>query len=478
MRVLLVNTNTCRVPYPVAPLGACLLASALRDEFEVRVHDGTFRGAEGLAATVRDFAPDVVGLSVRNVDDMLPRDGAWFLDAVQKEFLEPLRGLTRATLVVGGSAFSLFPRHLMDAWAPDYGIVAEGESSFRDLLRAQRDGGDASGIPGLAFRRGGEVVVNPPRCSSGTLVLPRADVDRWIDFEPYRRLGAYPVQARRGCTHGCIYCTYPNVEGRAYRLRDPEDIADEVAEAAARLPGVTFEFVDSTFNDPPGHAEAICRALARKAPGLRLRTMGVNPGNVTAELLDLMQAAGFAQIDCTPDSASPRMIKAMGKNFRFEELVAAARHIRARRMPTVWFFLFGGPGESTETLRESFDFIDREIDPEDLVLMGVGLRVYPGTPLHRKALRDGVIRADDDLVRPTFYVSPELGYDGVLAHLQAAAATRPNCLPPGENTPSPDMMREALEMRQRQGLAEPMFRTLLRIRRAWPRFAPAERAAP
>ncbi len=470
-RVLLINTNTCRVPYPVAPLGLCLLASALEDAFEVRVHDGAFDGAAGMAEAVADFRPDVVGLTVRNVDDLLARGGAFFLDRVRDEFVRPLRALTDVPLVLGGSAFSLFPAYLMDLYGADWGVVAEGEHVFRDLLTALRDGRDPSGLPGVVSRRDGRIVVNPPRCSTRALVTPRADVDRHIDFTPYRRLGSYPVQARRGCSHGCIYCTYPSVEGRAYRLRDASDIADEIAEAAARLPGVTFEFVDSTFNEPPGHAEAICDEIVARAPGVRLRTMGVNPGGVTRDLLRRMKAAGFAQIDCTPDSASPRMIRSLGKNFTMDGLLRAASVIRTERMPTVWFFLFGGPGEDESTIAESLDFIDREIAPDDLVLMGLGLRVYPGTPLHRIALREGLVRPDDDLVAPNFYVQPPLGYDGMLERLVSAAATRPNCLPPGENNPTTDMLRQAVEMRTRDSLAEPMFRTLLRIRRSWPQFA-------
>lgn len=471
-RVLLINTNTCKVPYPVAPLGLCLLAGALEDAFDVRLFDGAFRGGDGLVDAVRDFQPDVVGLSIRNVDDMVPQGGTHFLAGVREDFLRPLRDATRVPLVLGGSAFSLYPNHLMEAFGADWGIVGEGEQAFPALLDALRDGRDPSGLPGVAGRRhDGSVFVNPPRCLAGPLTTPRADVDRRIDFAPYRRLGSYPVQARRGCTHGCIYCTYPSVEGRSYRLRDPADIAAEIGEAAARLPGVTFELVDSTFNDPPGHAEAICREIVARAPGVRLRTMGVNPGGVTDTLLDLMRSAGFAQIDCTPDSASPRMIRSMGKNFTHGELVQAARRIRRIGMPTVWFFLFGGPGEDDGTLAETIRFIDDEIAPEDLVLMGMGLRIYPGTPLHRVALREGMVAPGDDLVDQAFYVAPALGFDGLLQRLDEAAATRPNCLPPGENTPTPAMLREAVELRTREGLVEPMFRTLLRIRRSWPRFA-------
>lgn len=471
MRLLLINTNTCRDPYPVAPLGVCLLASALREAAEVQVFDGAFRGNEGLRETLEDFRPDLVGLSVRNVDDMVPQEGTFFLDEVRRTFVEPLREARRVPLVLGGSAFSLFPLELMEAWQADYGIVGEGEAPLRDLLRALDRSEDPRGIPGLVIAGDREIRVRPRTPEAGPLRIPFSEVDRHIDFSAYRRLGSYPIQARRGCTHRCIYCTYPALEGHRHRLRDPEEIAREIAEAAARLPGVTFEFVDSTFNDPQGHAEAICRALIRQKTAVRLRTMGVNPGHVTDELLDLMQQAGFAQIDCTPDSASPGMIRAMGKHFSLEDLVRAARAIRRRGMPTTWFFLFGGPGETAETIQETLCFIDQEVSPEDLVLMGIGLRIYPGTPLQRRAVQEGVIAPEEDLLHPRFYVSPVLGYPRIRETLEEAAAVRPHCLPPGENRPSPEMLQQALAMRQDQGLTEPMFRTLLRIRRSWPRFA-------
>ena len=79
--------------------------------------------------------------------------------------------------------------------------------------------------------------------------------------------GAYSVQTKRGCYHKCIYCTYPLIEGRNYKIRDAEAVADEIDQAYRRLGNVTFEFVDSTFNDPKNHAENICREITASSLG-------------------------------------------------------------------------------------------------------------------------------------------------------------------------------------------------------------------
>ena len=476
-RVLLVSTNTVTAPYPVPPLGLCLIAETIAAEHrhEVRLHDGLGDHGAGLPALVAAFRPELVGLGIRNLDELVMRQPHSYLPEIIERFVAPLRRVSDAPLVLGGSGYSLFPEAILAATGADYGIVGEGERSFPALLAALAAGGDARAIPGVVVaehaRRAARAASSPepaavPRPSPlpGS-AIPSSNIDRWLDYSLYRERGSYPVQTKRGCPHECIYCTYPALEGAGCRVREPAVIVEEIAQAQQRLGQVGFEIVDSTFNDPPGHAEAICREILRRGLRLRLRTMGVNPRGVTGELCELMRRAGFAQIDCTPDSGSAAVIAQLGKNFTLEDLVRAARALRAAAMPTMWFFLFGGPGESELTFAESMTLIDREIDPQDMVYMAVGLRVYPGTRLHAIALGQGVLAASDDLLAPSFYVSPGLGADRLHELVEQACASRPNCVPVWEATPDAALRQRAAELRAAGHGDEPMFRTLLRARR-------------
>lgn len=295
-----------------------------------------------------------------------------------------------------------------------------------------------------------------------------SEIDKWIDFNPYRPKGVYSIQTKRGCAHRCIYCTYPLIEGRQFRPRNPSDVAEEIRQAHERLGPVTFEFVDSTFNDPGGHAEAICREIIRRKIKVRLRTMGINPRHVSEELFELMLKAGFAQIDATPDSASPRMLKSYDKGFTRPEAEQMARLIRKFNLPTMWFFLFGGPGEDEGTFHETLDFIDKFVSREDLVYMNAGLRVYPGTPLHATALKEGRIRKGQSLFRPpVYYFSDRISRERMDRLILDASRTRHNCIPAAETAPPSGMLAEAIDMRRKQNLDEPMFRTLLRLRERW-----------
>lgn len=461
-KVLLVNTNMEMRPYPVPPLGLCLVASSLGKEYDVRIYDPVSDRATALPGIVEAFRPDYVGVSIRNIDDMNFVNPTSYKETIRDTFITPIRDITRAPMILGGSGFSIFPEYFLDYYGADYGIFGEGEASFPLLIKCLDNRGDPRSVPEIVMPGSGRV--RRPEGYLNLSDLPFSEIDSRIDYEPYRARGSYPVQTKRGCSHRCIYCTYNCIEGSRYRVRPPEQVADEIEQAAARLGNVTFEFVDSTFNDPPGHAEGICAEIARRGLGVRLRTMGINPGNATRRLFDLMLAAGFAQIDCTPDSASPRMLTNLGKNFTIDDLARTARIIREADIPTMWFFLFGGPGETEDTVRETFDFIDRSISGRDMVHMTCGLRIYPGTGLFRRAREDGTLSPEDPATETRFYISKDLGKERLFDLIDEASRARPNCVPVTETEPSPEMMREALELRRNHGLTEPMFRTLLRIR--------------
>ena len=325
-KVLLVGSNSLRAPYPVTPVGLCLVAAALEPDWQVRVFDPNADGAD-LAAVVGQFAPDYVGLGIRNIDDVVMEDGVSFVNDVRERFARPLRTLTRAPLILGGAGFSIFPQEWLEECDADYGVVGEGEAAFPALLAALERGRDPLAVPGVVSRGRSAA----PRAARPVLLdlLPFAEIDQRIDYAPYRERGAYPIQTKRGCARRCVYCSYPQIEGRAFRCRPAESVVDEIQQVSERLGDVAFEFVDSVFNDPPGHAESICWEIAQRGLKVRLRTMGVNPAQVTRELIDLMSAAGFAQIDSTPDSASPAMLEEPAQELH-ARAAAAHRDHRAR----------------------------------------------------------------------------------------------------------------------------------------------------
>ena len=114
------------------------------------------------------------------------------------------------------------------------------------------------------------------------------------------------------------------------------------------------------------------------------------------------------------------------------------------------------------------DFIDQYVSPDDLVYMTSGLRIYPGTPVHKIALNEKRFKETQTLFYPpVFYYSELLEKERLDRMISEAEQTRPNCIPARETHPPKEMIIEALERRKMSNLSEPMFRTFLRIRKEW-----------
>ena len=478
-KILLVNSNTENTPYPVSPLGLCMVATTAEESgFDIKHFDGLWdrkfaedqNNPNSLLNVLLDYQPDIIGVSIRNIDDMVMEKPTYYVDEIERLFIDPIKKYNKGVTILGGAGYSLFPNELLKRWQFDFGIIGPGESTFIELIKSLDNGGSPDKIPGVLVRDSVNQITGLQKLNLKTqkskLTVPYSRIDTHVNYEAYLSRSSYPIQTKRGCALKCLYCSYPGLEGKTYQLRTAEDVVDEIESVTKRLPNVVFEFVDSTFNHPPEHAENICREIINRRLSLKLRTMGVNPSGVTTELIDLMWQAGFVQIDCTPDSASDKMLKNLRKGFTRKKLEKTVRILKEAEMPTMWFFVLGGPGENDETLDETFDFIHRFIDERDLVYLTEGLRIYPNTGLEKVAIQEGVINTDESLLTPHFYISQSLGQEKLADRVKEFTATHLNCLRSVESNPSAEMIQKAMEIRKRENLTdEPMFRTLLRVRK-------------
>jgi len=428
-RVLLVSTNREHAPQPVVPNGVACVASALSAAgHEVRVLDLCFARDPLRAArdTARAFAPDVVGISVRNIDnsDLIALRHYTPEAAAVTEALR--EAAPRANVIAGGAAFGVAPAALTDALGVDWAVAGDGERATVALVDALSAGRDPGAVPGLVRRDAGGTHLVPPGGDAALDRLPEMRMQDWIDIRAYERHGAtVPIQTKRGCVFKCVYCTYLNVEGWGYRLRDPESVADEIGSLVRERGVRRFEFVDSTFNSPPRHAIAVCEAIVRRGLRVHLDTTNFTPASATPELLAAMGPAGFRWLGITAESASDPVLARLEKGFDADQVRSVAERVERAGMKVLWIFLVGGPGETQATLDETLRFADWRLSRGDAVYLTVGVRIYPGTTLQRIAAAEGVVAADDPLLAPAFYFSPMLDRALALARLHDFARRHP-----------------------------------------------------
>lgn len=423
MRVLLVNTN--RMKPAVAPIGLDYLAdSVLAAGHEARLLDLCFSEdvAADIAASVREFAPDVVGVSVRNTDDCYFSGGAFFLPDV-REMLDTIRSMIDAPVVMGGVGFSVVPEPVMEFCGADYGIAGEGEEAFPRFLDALQRGAGFEAVPNLLYRDRGAIRRNlsvsvdldslPPRTRSF------ADGPRY-----FREGGQAGIETKRGCDMNCIYCADPVSKGRRVRLRSPKLVVDEIRALLAQ--GIDhLHTCDCEFNIPGEHARDICREIIAAGLGEKVRWYAycsITPFD--SEMADLMKRAGCAGVDFGADSGSDAILRRLGRHFASQDLVRTAEHLHRHGIPFMYDLLLGGPGETRETVRETIDLV-RRIDA-DCVGVAMGVRIYEGTAMADFVRAQGDIASNPSIykakennpyfLKPVFYISPALG-DGIVGYL-------------------------------------------------------------
>lgn len=403
MKVLLISANTEQINMPVLPLGlACVAAATRRAGHDVRLVN--LMTQQNSSAVLRDalnrFSPDVIGVSVRNIDDQSMDRPMFLLDSV-KNVISQCRNLSYAPIVLGGAGYSIFPDSVLAYLGADMGIQGEGETAFNALLERIDSKEGVSGIPGLVLPGGGEKE-EPQRIKNLNKVeLPSPDI---LDSPEDLQEIWLPFQTRRGCPMECSYCSTAKIEGRIIRKREPRAVID----AIARFQRAGFDrlfFVDNTFNLPPSYAEEVCRRIIASQLRISWRCI-LYPWKVDETLVQLMAEAGCKEVSLGFESGSKRILRAMNKKFEPDEVSRISRLLKQYGIRSMGFLLLGGPGETKETVKESLHFA-HSLGLES-VKVTVGIRIYPDTLLARTALREGIIEGKNNLLLPTFYLNKNL----------------------------------------------------------------------
>jgi hypothetical protein len=168
MKVLLINPNREQVPWPALPVGLCTVASATaRAGHDVSVLDLAFskHPAKDTAVRVRQEEPDVVGITIRNIDNCNFERPHFYLPEIRDEVVHSVRAAApNAKLVIGGAAVNVSPRDVLGFLEADLAVVGEGEDAFPDVLAALGRTKAGSACQGCC--RGAEVALSLCPCST------------------------------------------------------------------------------------------------------------------------------------------------------------------------------------------------------------------------------------------------------------------------------------------------------------------------
>jgi radical SAM superfamily enzyme YgiQ (UPF0313 family) len=408
-RMILASANRHKDPYPVYPLGISYLSSYLAREMpdlEMHIFDFMTGSYEEYIQLLKAIRPDYTGISFRNIDDVNIYKKESFINHY-KQIISNTRENSKAVIIIGGSGFSIYPRLLFETLEPDFGIYGEGETSLHQLITTLEKREDHRSIDGLVYKREGVIIANKRGSYFKTPVLTFDDT--LTDYY-WQHSGMLNIQARRGCPYNCIYCTYPLIEGHEVRTLNPDQVVKTLSDLYKYKKIDYVFFTDSIFNI----SNEFNYELADKilAAGLNIRWGGYfNFANIDRRLLERLKQAGLRHIEFGTDSISDTLLKRYGKPFYVDDILRISDFCTDLDIDFAHFLILGGYGETEETLNETFE--NSKKITRSVFFPFIGMRIYPGTKLHEIAIREKVVKEDDPILEPVYYVSKEIDLESL-----------------------------------------------------------------
>ena len=379
-------------PYP--PLGTLYAASYLRQHgYEVALFDAMLAESEQDWAKALDaHQPQYAILYEDNFNYLSKmcllrmREAAFTMIEMAK-----LRGCI--VILCGADATDHYQMYLTKG--ADYVLIGEGEETLVDLLRHLSEGQDPGQIIGLATSQTGLVRRRPDISDLDKLPFPAWDL---LDVEKYRTLwlerhGYFSMNmvTTRGCPFHCNWCAKP-IWGQRYHSRSPENVAAEMKWLKDTYHPDHIWFADDILGLKPGWLPRFADALhAHYSPG------GLRGGNLIpfkclsrADLLtragevEAFARAGAETVWMGAESGSQKILDAMDKGTRVEQIHEAARRLKRVGIRVGFFLQFGYPGETRADIEKTIQLV-RECDPDDI---GISVSYpMPGTKFY-EAVRE------------------------------------------------------------------------------------------
>jgi anaerobic magnesium-protoporphyrin IX monomethyl ester cyclase len=316
------------------------------------------------------------------------------------------RRLPDALIVCGGPAGTFAGLEVLRT-NPYVDVVAvgEGEPTILDLAQRVCLGRSLADSPGICYRgENGELRENPSRPLIHDLeVLPFPARDQLEQHG--NKLEYVRVSTSRGCVANCTFCSAPHLKnrvqaGKAWRGRGPVQIVDEVRQLVERHNFRTFDFVDSTFEDPDGGR--VGKKRVREIANLILdhgldiyynvcmRAENWQDTPEDNDLMDLLVRSGLEKVNVGIEAGVPEDLLLWEKRATVEDNVTIIRMLREHGIYLAMGFIPFHPYATTETLIGNAAFL-RDHSGHNLRRMTERLEIYPGTKILRKIEEDGLL---------------------------------------------------------------------------------------
>ena len=315
---------------------------------EVEIFDFNIYEDEDFFKILERFKPDFVGITFVTP---LIKEAARISQKI-KEINEKI------IIVIGGAHASSFPESSLKETSSDIAVIGEGDFVIQEIV----EGKNLSDLKGIAFKQNGKIVVNERKEFIEDLdVLPYPEYSLY-EINRYRVASTVArknpvawVETSRGCVYQCIFCN-KNCFGSTFRTKSPQRVLKEFV----RVKKLGFKevfIVDDSFTTDMQRAKEICDLLILNKINIDWSTFtGIRVNRVDLELLQKMKKAGCYRVYFGIESGNQEILKRVKKGITLEQVKNAVDWSKKAGLETVGYFMFGLPGETEQTMRQTINF--------------------------------------------------------------------------------------------------------------------------
>jgi anaerobic magnesium-protoporphyrin IX monomethyl ester cyclase len=359
---------------PYAPLGILYLSSHLKQKgFEVEVYDSTFGSREELYGILQTGPPSVLGI---------------YANLMTRRSVLGIISAARAagwTVVLGGPEPAVYAENYLNAGAHLI-VQGEGEITLQEILRSRQLRDASPGrIHGVIYRaENGMVVRTPPRS-----LIPDLDAQPWPDrgqvdlgrymsvWREHHGQGALSIITARGCPYLCRWCSH-STYGNTHRRRSPSAVADEVEALLRQYNPDLLWIADDVFTIHRGWVLQYAKELKRRNIRIGFECI-TRADRIDPEIADALAELHCFRVWIGSESGSQRILDAMKRGVKAEQVREALRLCSERGIQTGMFLMWGYEGEEVSDIEATIDHVKSSLP--DVFLTTVS---YPikGTPYY------------------------------------------------------------------------------------------------
>jgi radical SAM superfamily enzyme YgiQ (UPF0313 family) len=370
------------------PQGLCHLAAVLREkEYEVEILDAEvfdYTDAEVLER-VKEYSPDYIGITSTIVTIYT---AARYVKLFKEHFENDVK------VILGGPQITASPEDTMKLFPQlDVGVLGEGEITIVELLEAFENGKTLEDINGLIFVKNGRFIKTPKGGFIKNLdslpmpawdLLPNIATHYRTSEITCKKLPAFQITTSRGCPYKCTFCDR-SVFGNRWRGFSAEYVIEMIKELVNKYGIRDINFSDDEFLINRKRLEKICHFLINEGIDLSWSAVG-RADSVRSDLLKLMKEAGCHQISIGIESGSQKILDIIKKATTIEVIERCVEWTKEAGIEVKGSFMIGCPLETKETIKETFDLIER-LDI-DYISMSA-FTPLPGTEIYKTATNYG-----------------------------------------------------------------------------------------